>query len=186
MAEIYGIEHLLRLFGQLCFLPWRNYSCWLECTDGQCWIYGYVLLLSDSILFNERGYIYPYSQAPPSFLSLTGWGLERGYSIGTNWLPCSTKCYIYPTCRVTNSHLGPHTTTRGSHLHVRVACRSVCDRDQNGIKWSAFLLGADQGTKTNSEQLISTKKHILLNTTFRDLIPWFYKGSKDKSIATPP
>jgi len=33
---------------------------------------------------------------------------------------------------------------RGSHIDV--ACRSVCDRYQNGIKRSMFLLGADQGT----------------------------------------
>jgi len=30
------------------------------------------------------------------------------------------------------------------------------DWDQNEIKWSAFLLGADQGIRMNSEQLIST------------------------------
>ena len=44
--------------------------------------------------------------------------------------------------------------TRGSHIDV--ACRSVCDRDQNGIKRSTFFLGADQGIKTNSQRLKST------------------------------
>ena len=39
---------------------------------------------------------------------------------------------------------------RGSY--IRVACRSVCDRDQSGIKRSTFFFGADQGIKTNSEQ----------------------------------
>ena len=43
--------------------------------------------------------------------------------------------------------------TRGSHIHT--ACRNVCDRDQNGIKRSTFFSGANQGIKTNSEQLIS-------------------------------
>jgi len=32
--------------------------------------------------------------------------------------------------------------TRGSHIGI--ACRSVCDRDQNGIKRSTFFFGADQ------------------------------------------
>jgi len=31
---------------------------------------------------------------------------------------------------------------------IRVAYRSICDRDQNGIKGSTFFLGADQGIKT--------------------------------------
>ena len=35
---------------------------------------------------------------------------------------------------------------RGSHIHV--ACRSVCNRDQNGIKRSTFFFGANQGIKT--------------------------------------
>ena len=38
------------------------------------------------------------------------------------------------------------------------------DWDQNEIKWSTFLLGADQGIKMNSEQLISTDQHIVLDT----------------------
>jgi len=41
---------------------------------------------------------------------------------------------------------------RGSHIDV--ACRSVRDQDQNEIKQSMFILGADQGIKTNSERLI--------------------------------
>jgi len=40
-----------------------------------------------------------------------------------------------------------------------VACRSICDRNQNGIKRSTSILGADQGIKTNSERLISTDQH---------------------------
>ena len=35
---------------------------------------------------------------------------------------------------------------------------------QNEIKGSTFVLGADQGIKTNSEQLISTNQHILSDT----------------------
>ena len=44
--------------------------------------------------------------------------------------------------------------SRGSHIDV--TCRSVCIQDQNGIKQWMFLLGANQGIKTNSEWLIST------------------------------
>jgi len=40
--------------------------------------------------------------------------------------------------------------------HIDIACRSVCDQDQNGIKRSTFFLGADEGIKTNSKRLIST------------------------------
>ena len=40
---------------------------------------------------------------------------------------------------------------RNKGSHIDVACRSVCDRDQNEIKQSTFILGADQGIKTNSE-----------------------------------
>jgi len=42
-----------------------------------------------------------------------------------------------------------------------VACRSICDRNQNGIKQSVFLLGADQWIKTNSEWIKSTDQHIV-------------------------
>jgi len=48
----------------------------------------------------------------------------------------------------------PGDRARGSHIDV--ACRSICDRDQNEIKRSTFLLGADQGIKMNSEPLISS------------------------------
>ena len=44
----------------------------------------------------------------------------------------------------------------GRGRHIDVACRSVCDRDQNRIKRSSFFLGADQGIKVNSERIIST------------------------------
>ena len=53
--------------------------------------------------------------------------------------------------------------TRGSHICV--ACRSVCDRDQNGTKRSMFFFGADQGIKTNSERLVSTDQYTFLDTT---------------------
>ena len=43
--------------------------------------------------------------------------------------------------------------SRGSH--IRVACRSICNRDQNGIKRSTFFLGADQEIKMNSKRLKS-------------------------------
>ena len=46
-----------------------------------------------------------------------------------------------------------------------VTCGSVCDRDQNGImQVFKFFLGADQGIKTNSEQLISTDQHTFSDT----------------------
>ena len=48
--------------------------------------------------------------------------------------------------------------------HIDVACRSVCDQDQNGIKRSTFFLGADQGIKVNSERLISTDQHTFSDT----------------------
>jgi len=35
--------------------------------------------------------------------------------------------------------------------HICVASRSVCDWDQNGIKQSTFILGADEGIKSNYE-----------------------------------
>ena len=54
-------------------------------------------------------------------------------------------------------------SSRGSH--IRVACTSVCDWDQNGIKRSTFFFGADQGIKTNSEWLISTDQRTFLDTT---------------------
>jgi len=41
-----------------------------------------------------------------------------------------------------------------------VAYRSICDWDQNWIKWSKFFLGDDQGVKTNSEGPRSTDQHI--------------------------
>ena len=50
----------------------------------------------------------------------------------------------------------------GRSGHIDVACRSICDWDQNGIKQSMFFLGANQGIKTNSEWLISTRStHFL-------------------------
>jgi len=47
---------------------------------------------------------------------------------------------------------------RGGHLHV--ACLSVYDRNQNGIKQSTFSLGADQEIKMNSEQLTPTNQLV--------------------------
>jgi len=55
------------------------------------------------------------------------------------------------------------TISRGSHIHI--TCRSVCDRDQNGIKLLTFFFGANQGIKMNSERLISTDQHIFLDST---------------------
>jgi len=52
---------------------------------------------------------------------------------------------------------------QGVVSHLCVAC-NVCDQDQNEIKQSMFLLGADQGLKTNSNLLISTDQHILSDT----------------------
>ena len=57
--------------------------------------------------------------------------------------------------RLLKSHTHFHgTCTRGSHIHI--ACRSICDQDQNGIKRSTLFFGADQGIKLNSEQLKSS------------------------------
>ena len=51
---------------------------------------------------------------------------------------------------------------RGSHIDV--VRRSVCNRDQNGIKWSTLVLRANQGIKMNSERLISTDQCTLSDT----------------------
>jgi len=48
--------------------------------------------------------------------------------------------------------------------HIDVACRSVCDWDQNGIKRSTFFLGANQEIKMNSERLISTNQRTFSDT----------------------
>jgi len=60
------------------------------------------------------------------------------------------------------SEVHPDLYTRGSHIDI--AWRSVCDREQNGIKWSTSFFGADQGIKTNSEQLISTNQCTFSDT----------------------
>jgi len=59
------------------------------------------------------------------------------------WMQDSMSTYFYFS-----------TATRGSHIDL--ACRSICDQDQNGIKRSTLFLGADQGIKMNSEQLADT------------------------------
>jgi len=41
--------------------------------------------------------------------------------------------------------------TRGSH--IRIACRSVCDRDQNGIKRSRSFSEAIKGSRSFSETI---------------------------------
>ena len=69
----------------------------------------------------------------------------------------STACYLLD-CNVTL--LDCAVVTQGSHLCV--ACSSICDWDQNGIKRTTFLLGADQGLKTNSEWLTSTESTQIL------------------------
>ena len=61
-----------------------------------------------------------------------------------------------------STHDPTHHTTRGSHIDV--ACRNVCDRDQNGIKRSTLFLGADQGIKMNSERLKSTDQRTFSDT----------------------
>jgi len=48
---------------------------------------------------------------------------------------------------------------------IRIACRRVCNRDQNGIKRSTSFFGSDQEIKTNSGQLISTDQQTFLDTT---------------------
>jgi len=52
--------------------------------------------------------------------------------------------------------------SRGSHIDV--TCRSVRDRDQNGIKRSVFFLGPDQRINMNSERLISTNQCTFSDT----------------------
>ena len=64
-------------------------------------------------------------------------------------------------CMITTDDLYD-PASRGSH--IRVAFRSVCDWDQNGIKQSMFFFGADQGIKTNSERLISKDQRTFLDT----------------------
>jgi len=65
--------------------------------------------------------------------------------------------------RMTPLPLSTLHLSRGSH--IRVARRSVCDRDQNGIKRSTLFFGANQGIKRNSERLISTDQCTFLDTT---------------------
>ena len=83
--------------------------------------------------------------------------IAHGCGWRTNIVQGAVKCYAcletMPTC----------TISRGSH--IRITCRSVCDRDQNGIKLSTFFFGANQGIKMNSERLISTDQHIFLDST---------------------
>jgi len=71
------------------------------------------------------------------------------------------------SCRLSDA-----SKTRGSHTHV--ACRSVCDWDQNGIKRSTSLLGADQGIKINSERLTSTDQCTFSDTkeVWLHFCPW--------------
>ena len=47
--------------------------------------------------------------------------------------------------------------SRATHV---LPVEAFVDRIKNGIKWSTFLLGADQGLKMNSEWPISTDKYI--------------------------
>ena len=93
------------------------------------------------------------------------WGAKVHYRKYCTWVwlkgkQSAVKCYAClettPTCAI----------SRGSYIiHIRITCKSICDRDQNGIKLSMFLFGADQGIKTNSEQLISTDQRISLDST---------------------
>ena len=70
-----------------------------------------------------------------------GEGEVGGYTqrVQTAWLSVSGL-------RFENASVG--SESRGSHIDV--ACRSVCDRDQNEIKRSTFILGADPGIKMKS------------------------------------
>ena len=84
---------------------------------------------------------------------------SRRYQLSTNlWICLAQKSRAWFTMR---SCRNISTNTLWSHSN-RKSSRSG-KGDQNGIKQSMFLLGADQGIK-NSEQLISTNQHILSDT----------------------
>jgi len=88
---------------------------------------------------------------------------------------------------IEGGNLKHYNYSRGSHIHI--ACRSVCNQDQNGIKQSTFFIRVDQGFKTNSEGLISTDQVIYSRMRWRSLIPvtvtsmqngcWLYWKSAD-------
>ena len=107
---------------------------------------------------------------------------------------CSIKCDLEWTLLVILSVNYTHKThnnasltryeveaqsAKGSHID---ACRSVCDQDQNEIKWSTFFLGADQGIKTNSEKLISSDQHTFSDTqqAWQRFILWTLVESSDQ------
>jgi len=76
---------------------------------------------------------------------------------------CSADCIVdNPQTRAHKWIARTPSTSRGSRIDV--PCRSVCDRDQNGIKRSTFFLGADQGIKTNSERLKSSDQRNFSDT----------------------
>jgi len=73
--------------------------------------------------------------------------------------------------------------TSGSHL-VHVACRSVCDWDQNGIIQSTLILRADQEIKRNSEHLLSSSQHMfsILRSRGWILVLWIPTNQVDESF----
>ena len=100
----------------------------------------------------------PIAACPDPPASFTGNSLEEWvlqYWI-KGWMDNPTVCLHLP------HSLRKNQSSRGSHIDI--ACKSVRDRDQNGIKRSMFILGADQGFKTNSEWLISTDQHTFSDT----------------------
>ena len=56
---------------------------------------------------------------------------------------------------------------RGSHFYV--PCRSICNQDQNWIKWSKPFWGTDQGIKVTSKLLKINNQEHGCNLTFD---PW--------------
>ena len=66
--------------------------------------------------------------------------------------------------KISDSILHNVTWNTKTSWHIRITCRSICNRDKNGIKRSTFSFGADQGIKTNSERLISTNQRTFLDT----------------------
>jgi len=88
--------------------------------------------------------------------------LDLCYQISGGGSITTDGTHKLPGCFTSFKWPGKEITAGSSHIDV--ACRSVCDRDQNGIKRSTFFLAADQGIKTNSERLKSTDQRTFSDT----------------------
>ena len=87
-------------------------------------------------------------------------GPIRGHRRSTGWQLRASLCTASsPLCLVPRSSCSLLVSCQGVFTYV--TCWSVCDRDQNGIKWLTFFLGADQGIKMNSATNINRSRHFL-------------------------